>query len=116
MPGDRVRAVRKGLSEAGYVEGRNVAIEFRWAAGQKGRRPELAADLVRRQVAVVATPGSTVVAIARWAVADPVRVVGCRRNQAGRVKARTSATKFAAGQVDPKATHCDDNPHYPQTG
>jgi putative ABC transport system substrate-binding protein len=70
-----VAAFRQGVAEGGFTEGQNLALTFRWAEGQYDRLPELAADLVRRQVTVIATGGGSAPTLAAKAATSDIPIV-----------------------------------------
>src|SRR5215472_3307256 len=70
-----LRAFRQGLKDTGYVEGENVAIDYRWAENQLDRLPALAAELLRRRVAVITTPGGPAPTFAAKAATTTVPIV-----------------------------------------
>jgi putative ABC transport system substrate-binding protein len=72
---DRLRGFRQGLKESGYVEGQNITIEYRWAENNLERLPELAAELARRRVAVIAASGGVAVATAARSATSTVPII-----------------------------------------
>ena len=85
---DRLRAFRRGLNETAYVEGDNVTILYRFAENQNERMPELAADLVRRRVAVIVAPNNVSALAAKAATATIPVVFSVNEDRSGSASSR----------------------------
>ncbi|WP_432212065.1 ABC transporter substrate binding protein [Bosea vestrisii] len=93
--GSRLAAFVEGLAEAGYVDGRNVTIDFRWAEGQYSRLPALAMDLADRQVTVMVAPGGAEVALAARSATKTIPIVF----ELGAIRSRWAWSPACPGQA-----------------